>query len=389
LKKDGYYATGEFAAKAHVTKKTLRYYDEHGFLKPSFVGESGARFYTDRDFEKMQRILLLKYLGLSLEDIRNTEPEQDTLMSSLKLQLGLLEERLKQMTLVRDILINTMDEVGKKGEADWSELMKLVSEESLRKSLMQQYLDTSNISARIKLHSLYSQNKESWFPWIFKHCGIENAGTVLEIGCGNGEFWIQNRESIPGKLKVILSDSSEGVLREVAKKLGEDKRFSLRAMDMACLEVPDHTADIVIANHVLFYAEDIPKVLKEIKRVLKKDGRLVCSTYGEKHMHEIGDMMKRFDDRIVLAAENLYELFGKTNGKEILSPFFSGVEWIEYEDSLFVTKEEDLIDYIKSCHGNQNRYIVDKYREFRTFVHEEMGRGLHVTKEAGIFLCKV
>ena len=36
--------------------------------------------------------------------------------------------------------------------------------------------------------------------------------------------------------------------------------------------------DIVIANHVLFYCEDLEKVCSEIKRVLKPGGRFVGST---------------------------------------------------------------------------------------------------------------
>ena len=78
MKKQGLYTSGEFAKKAHVTKKTLRYYNDHGFLKPSFTEENGYKLYTDRDFEKIQRILLLKYLGFSLEEIKNTEPEMPT-----------------------------------------------------------------------------------------------------------------------------------------------------------------------------------------------------------------------------------------------------------------------------------------------------------------------
>ena len=42
MKKEGYYSSGTFAEMAHVTKKTLRYYDEHNILKPSYVSESGA-----------------------------------------------------------------------------------------------------------------------------------------------------------------------------------------------------------------------------------------------------------------------------------------------------------------------------------------------------------
>ena len=43
-KKDGYYSSGEFARMAHVTLRTVRYYDKQDILKPSLVTESGARF---------------------------------------------------------------------------------------------------------------------------------------------------------------------------------------------------------------------------------------------------------------------------------------------------------------------------------------------------------
>ena len=34
MKLAGYYSSGEFANKVHITKKTIRYYDEHNILKP-------------------------------------------------------------------------------------------------------------------------------------------------------------------------------------------------------------------------------------------------------------------------------------------------------------------------------------------------------------------
>ncbi len=49
MKKEGYYSSGQFAGMAHVTLRTIRYYDKQGILKPSFVNESGARFYTALD----------------------------------------------------------------------------------------------------------------------------------------------------------------------------------------------------------------------------------------------------------------------------------------------------------------------------------------------------
>ena len=70
MKLPGYYTSGQFAHMAEVSVRTIRYYDQQNILKPSYINESGARFYTDEDFVRLQQILLLKYLGFSLEDIR-------------------------------------------------------------------------------------------------------------------------------------------------------------------------------------------------------------------------------------------------------------------------------------------------------------------------------
>ena len=71
MHKEGFYSSGEFAKKANVTVRTIRFYDKKNLLKPSYVNENGARFYTDADFARLQQILLFKYLGFSLDDIKN------------------------------------------------------------------------------------------------------------------------------------------------------------------------------------------------------------------------------------------------------------------------------------------------------------------------------
>ena len=390
MKKEGYYSSGSFAAKAHVTKKTLRYYDEHGFLKPSFVNENGARFYTEQDFQKMQQIQMLKYLGFSLEDIKEMtmkEARDESLLPALNFQTELLEERMEQMKLVHESLQQTTELLQKGKAVDWGKLMEATSVTSLEQSLKQQYLNSSNIGARISLHAKYAVNKQGWFPWIFEQCDMHDGMRVLELGCGNGSFWLENWEKIPAKAQITLSDQSEGMLREAKKAFsGKRKiRFDYQVIDFHDIPEKDASYDLVIANHVLFYAKDFAKVLGEIRRVLKPGGRLICSTYGTAHMKEISALAAEFDDRIVLAAQNLYEIFGKENGEEILAPYFAEVKWQQYEDHLLVTDAEDLVDYIISCHGNQNRYIVNDYKAFRQFVESKIRKGFYVTKDAGLF----
>lgn len=64
------FAIGEFARIARVTVKTLRFYDEAGLLKPARVDKtSGYRYYQASQLPRLNRILVLKELGFSLEQI--------------------------------------------------------------------------------------------------------------------------------------------------------------------------------------------------------------------------------------------------------------------------------------------------------------------------------
>ncbi len=80
---------------------------------------------------------------------------------------------------------------------------------------------------------------------------------------------------------------------------------------------------MVVANHMLFYCSNIPQVLKEVRRVLKKGGRFCASTYSKRHMHEITDLVQDFNPQIVLSSVKLYDKFGLDNGEEILAPFLT------------------------------------------------------------------
>lgn len=392
MKKPGYYSSGEFARMAHVTLRTIRYYDKQDILKPSFVTEAGARFYTDEDFARLQQILLLKYLGFSLDDIREMtigDSDYHFMLDSLNIQLKLVRDRIEQMQIVEKAILDTTDAIRQEHTVDWSQMLNLIHLTGMEKSLKNQYQNASNISARINLHSLYSQNPQGWFPWIYEQCGIKDSMRILEIGCGDGTLWAQNLSSLPSGTEVTLSDVSSGMLRDARRSVGgEDARFSFQAFDCHRLPFEKEQFDLVIANHVLFYCEDIGAVCREASRVLKPGGRFLCSTYGSLHMKEVSRLVQDFDSRIVLSAEKLYERFGRENGKTILSPYFSHITWEAYEDSLFVPDAEPLISYILSCHGNQNQYLLEHYKEFCSYVKKKTVHGFHITKDAGVFLCE-
>ncbi len=392
MKLAGYYSSGQFARMAGVSIRTIRFYDKQNILKPSYVNDSGARFYTDSDFARLQQILLFKYLGFSLEDIKEMAidtTDHHFILNALKLQKKLVEDRIEQMQLVNSAIDDTVKAIEKEHQLDWSQMLDLIHLTGMEKSLKAQYKNAGNISARIRLHRDYSVNKQGWFPWVYEQCRIEDGMKILEIGCGNGALWTENINKLPRGISVILSDISEGMIRDVRRGLVNDKGiFSFESYDCHSLPYADESFDIVIANHLLFYCDDIDKVCSEAKRVLKKGGRFICSTYGSKHMKEITELVQSFDARIVLAAKNLYNEFGLENGEEILKHTFSEVECVKYDDAIVIDRPEPLIDYILSCHGNQNQILLDRYKDFKAFVGKKMRYGFRITKDAGIFISK-
>ena len=408
MHKEGYYSSGEFAKKANVTVRTIRYYDKQNILKPSYVTDTGVRFYTDSDFTRLQQILLLKYLGFSLDDIKGMtigDSDYNILKNSLHLQLKLIQDKMAQMQLVKNAIEDTIKTIDKDNTIDWSSMLSLIHLTNMESSLKTQYQNAGNISARINLHAMYSVNKQGWFKWIYEQGNIASHTEVLELGCGDGRLWVDNIDSVMSqniKPHITVSDISEGMVNDARRNITEvyekcvknpenmvnsNNIIEYDVADCQNMSYNDASYDCVIANHVLFYCEDIDKACQEIVRVLKPGGVFVCATYGSRHMQEISQLVKEFDKRIVLAADNLYDKFGLDTGDKQLKKYFTSVNIRRYDDCLKVDKAEPLVEYILSCHGNQNQYLLDRYSDFKAFIQKKLRKTLTITKDAGLFYC--
>lgn len=64
------FTIGQLAKKFGLSRSTLIYYDKLGLLSPSGRSESNYRLYTHQDLEKMDRIMLFRSTGLTLDTIK-------------------------------------------------------------------------------------------------------------------------------------------------------------------------------------------------------------------------------------------------------------------------------------------------------------------------------
>ncbi|WP_049661647.1 MerR family transcriptional regulator [Bacillus sp. FJAT-27231] len=109
------YTIGEFRKLSGLTARTLQYYDEIGILTAKRTTGS-YRYYEEQDLWTLQKIVSLKFLGFSLEDIANfihkdTWNEKDSLI----FQRDLMEKKREQLNDVIRLLNLAIDQMEKGG----------------------------------------------------------------------------------------------------------------------------------------------------------------------------------------------------------------------------------------------------------------------------------
>ena len=98
---------------------------------------------------------------------------------------------------------------------------------------------------------------------------------VLELGCGTGAI---SREIARWTEETVATDYSEAMI-EKARKGKNHKKLHFEVADAKDLPYPDHSYDVVVICNTLHVMKNPEKALKEIRRVLKKRGTLICPTF--------------------------------------------------------------------------------------------------------------
>lgn len=91
----------QIARIAGTTSRTLRHYNELGLVLPSRIGSNGYRYYDETALVRLQRVLLLRELGLGLAHISEIFARNHDEVSALTTHLALL--RQEQDRLARQI----------------------------------------------------------------------------------------------------------------------------------------------------------------------------------------------------------------------------------------------------------------------------------------------
>lgn len=99
---------------------------------------------------------------------------------------------------------------------------------------------------------------------------------VLECACGTGAI---SKYIAPKCRKLIATDFSKGMLKQVSRNCRKYNNINIRRADMTKLKCRDNRFDKVVAGNVIHLLEEPYAAIKELERVCKEGGKVIVPTY--------------------------------------------------------------------------------------------------------------
>ncbi|WP_041139881.1 MerR family transcriptional regulator [Beduini massiliensis] len=364
-----YYTILEFSRAAQTTPRTIRFYIKKELLKSEYDKTRNITVLSEKEFITLQIIDLLKSAHFTLKEIKFIL-ENNNFKERLTLQKNILLKQIAQ----NHAMLEMIEHIENSSEDSPQDYLKLYHHHLKDHHYKQQFLDTSPLDIRIRFHERYNTIKPEWFLWLFEQYQFNAHDCVLEVACGQGTLWRKNQKMIPPDISITLTDLSDKMIASCMDLLSFPQIKEVKTADVHHLPFPDNTFNIVIANHLFMYFNDLDHVLKEIARVLKPNGRLYASTISQYHNLELESLLKQFNARANMGQKQLTDQFSLENGEEKLSYYFKNIRQTKRQIPYLIDDPEMLSQYIYSTRwiGNIQEILDDRYNDFKSFVEKEL-----------------
>ncbi|BCV22554.1 MerR family transcriptional regulator [Moorella sp. Hama-1] len=103
------YPIGTLARKSGVSLKTIRYYSNMGLLPPADVSEAGYRLYSDQELLRLQQIVIMRFLGASLKQVKAVLVRELALPDLLTAQVAAVDAEIERWHRLRSIIIRASE----------------------------------------------------------------------------------------------------------------------------------------------------------------------------------------------------------------------------------------------------------------------------------------
>ena len=368
--------SGEIAKKVGISQKAVRLYDEKGLLKPSEYSEGNYRLYDKEALLVLEKIIALKQIGFSLEEIYDNliaEKNMD-IRESLEKQLALMETKKQELEraigCIRSVLTRS------EGEPDWNSVAEIA-----RLIQVDQGADVRHFDA-LK----HTADTEDWYVRIYKSLGLEVNARVLDLGCGFAKLWRNNWLDIPTgvtikgyDLRGSWADNFAEFVEAHRGELASGTDIEIRWKDVEAEEtweqlVEEDAYDYIIAHYLLDFLSDKERFIQHATLVLAEGGMFSCNGYA---VSPEDDFWKAALEEMKLSAGFVTEKhendkLAQEMFRGLLELYFADVTTVELSNKMRYDSSEEL--FARACrrYPEKKKFFADNENKFKKYFENKI-----------------
>ncbi|MCI8694036.1 MAG: MerR family transcriptional regulator [Lachnospiraceae bacterium] len=361
------FTVGELADLAGVSSRTIRYYHKKGLLSPVAYSESQYRQYDKSSLLRLQQILMLKYIGFSLEEITEIFRlrKESSVTELLVEQHRMLLEKREQLNRVIAVVEKTRDYCSR-DELSLSQLSELVK--------MLTYNEAANKS--FEYYEKYGVKQQDWYPWLFRQLGLQKGEKVLDIGGGYGLVWRRSFAHIPQGVQIVVLDKSreqialfQGFVDENRALLKDGSAISFENKDLNRVSYGQEAYDCILSLHMWFYIENRTAFLEKVFRALKPGGRMCANVNWREYALGLDSLLKGFSRSLDIRQEDERHQERIRETEKDFRAYFPHTDCRQYDNELHIGDSGDLYRFLLD-RGAVGKQIAGYGREFVSYLDE-------------------
>lgn len=374
--------SGEIAKKAGISQKAVRLYDERGLLKPSDYSEGNYRLYDSEALLVLEKIIALKQIGFSLEEIRDSlvESKDSNILETLQHQIDMMEakryELERAITRIKAVIVRS------NGNPDWDDVAEIL------KSMQQdQNADQGHFFALD-----HSKGEVDWFVKIFRDLGVKEGERILDLGCGYSKVWRNDWEDIPQNvcidaydLKGSWADDFAKFVDENKSKLAEGTSINIDFSDIEKeetwkrIEAQDKYS-MILLHYVADELKTPEAVIANIAKVLSDDGFASITSFGNVGRAHFDFWKAVFAELGISTAAIDKALASKEADEkvclEFLNKHFGSVKEVILPSPFSYDNIDELFKDLLMCIPGQESFVDSVRKQLTKYFEEKLENGV-------------
>ncbi len=367
--------SGEMAKKVGVSQKAIRLYDEKGLLKPTDYSEGNYRLYDDAALQILEKIVALKQIGFSLEEIRDNlkSGEAGDIKDALEIQLHKIEEKKYQLEKITDAIKRTL---ARKEELDWDDVAGIV-----------QYVSTDQAADERHWDALkHTSGELDWYVRVFQSIDFREGNRVLDLGCGYAKLWRNNWTDIPKDTKIFGYDIHGSWADDFAKFIPENKGKLPEGVEINLVfsDLEDEKTweqiektdayDVVVGHYIDSEIKDIEAIVAHASAVVAEDGLFSFNGANVANWHDlfkeaieaIGENTSFIDDTKAAQTEKRNQYIS------VMEKYFTRVESVLLPNFWHYTEAKEIVEKMKNYYRDQEKTISGYEDKLLAYFNEKI-----------------